>query len=352
MKAFSEEALLEVEQAMANYNSRYPDTLVFLAEYLANTTLASVEFAEIEAEGVWLRDPSTGDGVKLASHCLITDALSFQNAFGQWLKEARRNAGPDVPLHKLERDNNKRANLKTYITSVARMRMITPLIKEITFEGGLDEFESKGGDQFLYVMVPQPGHESAISNDFSMSQLRSIDASKRPLAAYYTVKSWHRDSRELVMWFVLHDKQHGLSGWAYSARPGDRAAVWGPRVLYAPPATSERIVLIGDETVLPAISVILAEMNPGRQAAVFVEVEDRSQELPLRNADSVEMTWIHRGGSGFNEELIAHVKQQSFRSTDYIYGGGESTKIAELSRHLRKTLKLSAPHIHLVGYWK
>ena len=119
---------------------------------------------------------------------------------------------------------------------------------------------------------------------------------EQPVGAYYTVRAWRPEVAELDMLFVLHGEGHA-SGWAARARRGDPVALWGPRTGYHPPADTDWLLLVADETGLPAVAVILEQLPAGMPARVLAEVADEHehQDLPVRQG--VEVTWLHRDGA-------------------------------------------------------
>jgi len=71
---------------------------------------------------------------------------------------------------------------------------------------------------------------------------------------------------------VLHADEGDGSWWASHAKPGDPAALWGPRTTYRRPADAETLLLVGDETAIPAIAAILESLPAGDHASVVIEV--------------------------------------------------------------------------------
>lgn len=52
--------------------------------------------------------------------------------------------------------------------------------------------------------------------------------------------------------------------------------------------------MIGDESALPAIARIAAEVPAGTAIKAIIEVADANEEQPLPSAGSLDISWLHR----------------------------------------------------------
>ena len=103
--------------------------------------------------------------------------------------------------------------------------------------------------------------------------------------------------------FVVHeDTGHGVGpGLSMGARrpgPGDVIQVIAPHRLTAyggtefDPAGRPHLLLIGDETAVPALRRILADLGPGHTGEVFVEVPTSADILDLPAPAGFETQWF------------------------------------------------------------
>ncbi|ERY68081.1 siderophore-interacting protein [Pseudomonas aeruginosa] len=92
-------------------------------------------------------------------------------------------------------------------------------------------------------------------------QVRSLEARRRPPMRTYTIRALRREAGEVDIDFVLHGETGPASRWAAHARPGERLVMSAPDGEYSgdpggyewrPPKDIRHILLIGDETALPA----------------------------------------------------------------------------------------------------
>src|SRR3546814_10763929 len=186
------------------------------------------------------------------------------------LHRARAAAGEDVQTS-AERETASLASIRTHLTEVVRVADVHPHLREITFGGGdlATTFEPLGPDCFFYVLLPPPGRtELGIDQSFTWEQHARTPVEDQPVGAYYTLRRWRPEVAELDIWAATHaegEPEGHASSWAGRAKPGDRVALWGPRTAYYPPEETDHLLLVADETGLPAVAGILQAMPDGRK---------------------------------------------------------------------------------------
>ncbi|MCX6397365.1 MAG: siderophore-interacting protein [Propionibacteriales bacterium] len=138
----------------------------------------------------------------------------------------------------------------------------------------------------------------------------------------YTIRDVLGTGREtrFVVDIVVHED--GLAGpgggWALSAVPGDRVDVLAPRrgvpyggIEFAPSRTDD-LLLVGDETALPAIASILtdlADLDAPSCGRVFVEVPDAADIVDLAVPPGVEVCWLPRGDADPGTRLVPAIRE-------------------------------------------
>ena len=144
-----------------------------------------------------------------------------------------------------------------------------------------------GFDTRFKVVLPGPTGElppiPEVPEDYYALWVDAPDDRRSPMRTY-TVRDVVRDRDDvrLVVDFVVHDDDgHGVGPacrWALAARPGDVVQVIAPHLLTEyggtefDPAGHRHLLLVGDETAVPAIARILADLGPGHHGEVFLEV--------------------------------------------------------------------------------
>ena len=245
--------------------------------------------------------------------------------------------------------------IKTFVTSVARIQQLAHPFTRVTFRGGdLEHFQSIGPDQFLYLLLPPAGRSDlTIDATFEWSQYQTMPESERPLGAYYTVRHHRPDAAELDIDIVrhAHEGHEGKVGrWLKHAKPGDPVALWGPRMAYSPPPATQRQLLLGDETALPAIASILDAGPIATYVEAIVELDPKTI-LNLPKVSALKVTRLDRPTAN-KSRLLAALRQRPLKQADYVWGAGEFELMRELRSYFRDSRKMPANQIAIVGYWR
>ena len=226
----------------------------------------------------------------------------------------------------------------------------------------------------------------------------------------YTIRKLERDAAgtRVVVDIVVHE--HGASGpgadWALAAQPGARAVVLMPRrghpyggIEWDPP-TGSQLLLVGDETAVPAICSVLECLPDDARGAAYLEVPHVRDVQDVRHPDGVELTWLVRGGRdhgrAVQEAVLAHlgtpvaaieepaevdpdlwetptwsssgepidtasgvavavdVATSSGVRLDGLYAwiAGEAAMVTGLRRHLVRELGMDRRQVAFMGYWR
>lgn len=143
----------------------------------------------------------------------------------------------------------------------------------------------------------------------------------------YTVRDVVEDDvdgvRGLVVELVVHE--HGAQGpacrWALAAQPGDVLQVIAPHratreyggTEFAPGERRD-VLLVADETALPALTRIIADVAPDFTGHVFVEVPSAEDVLSLDVPGNIALTWLVREEAEHGRRVVAEVRR--FRGLD------------------------------------
>jgi NADPH-dependent ferric siderophore reductase len=210
-----------------------------------------------------------------------------------------------------------------------------------------------------------------------------------------TVRGSGVDTR-LVVDLVLHPDHGGPgSSWAESAALGDRLVVVAPRrgVPYGgiefAPGDARDVLLVGDETAVPAVCAILESLPRGFRGRAVLEVPRVGDVLPVTSRSDVVVEWLPREGRPLGERLVAAVlghlggagraaevedvdpdlwETPTYSSSGepvddvYVLGhdlaglyawiAGESAMVTTLRRALVGELGMSRRQVAFMGYWR
>ncbi|MGD9890434.1 MAG: siderophore-interacting protein [Dehalococcoidia bacterium] len=244
---------------------------------------------------------------------------------------------------------------RIFLAEVARIAPVTSHMVRITLTGSdLRQYESVGADQFLYVFLPEAnGARPRVEHDFTWDDWRNLPPEERQVGRYYTVRYCRPEIGELDLDFVLHGDGPATS-WAARAAPGDPVALWGPRYAYDPPPATDLLILLADETGLPATGAILESLSPSVRCRAFIEIRDRSAEQPLTSEGDVEITWLHRRDAASGSSLLDAVQSldKPAAANVYVWGGAEFNTMQDCRTHLHEARGLDNARIRTVGYWR
>jgi NADPH-dependent ferric siderophore reductase len=248
--------------------------------------------------------------------------------------------------------------IRTHLTTVAAVDDVHPRLRRITFAGGdLATFSPLGPDTFLYVLLPPPGRAGlTVDRSFTWELWNRMPSHERPVGAYYTVRAWRPDVAELDMLFVLHEPAGPASSWAASAQPGDPVGLWGPRESYTPPPRADELLLIADDTGLPAAAAIAEAAPPHIGIHLIAEVDGPAEHHPLPVRRDMTVQWIHREGVPAGADpaplLEAARAAKPTGASPYVWGGGELQAMSAVRRLVRDEWRLPSSQSSLVAYWR
>lgn len=359
-------------------NSDFEDAMVLVARSLGGHPRASsTKLVAIDRFGVrtTVTDPDGDHDVRVSFAQPLDQPEELGGALFDLVGRARDLTGAEGETT-AEREAAQLAAVRTFVTEVVAVADVGPRLRQITFGGGdLVGFAPLGPDTFLYLLLPPPGRpDLAPDQTFSWEENGRSPAEEQVVGAYYTVRRWRDDASELDVLVVLHGDGHGhghdaapaatgtharsaghASAWAARAEPGDRIALWGPRAIYDPPPDTDRLVLIADETGLPAVAAIVEQRRPGIPVLVIAEIPSDGDRPELPLDPDVEVRWLHRAGAvaGTTTLLVDAVRSlPPFEGTPYVWGGAESHAMTEVRRHVRGERDLPRDRVALTGYWR
>ena len=166
--------------------------------------------------------------------------------------------------------------------TVQTIEQVTPRVKRIVFSG----------ENLKGFISPSPG--AHIKLLFGADPNGSADPKKmRSQMRTYTPRSFNPDTCELTVEFVLHG--NGLaSSWASHTQVGDTLTIAGPGGGMDIPDTLQTMVMLVDESAIPAAGTILEALPAGCKPIIVCEVEDASEKRSLGSSVEVEPTWLFR----------------------------------------------------------
>ncbi|MBV7247513.1 siderophore-interacting protein [Streptomyces sp. MW-W600-10] len=244
--------------------------------------------------------------------------------------------------------------------TVRRVEEVTPRMRRVVLGGGdlaaftrdgIDHpgFAAPGFDDHIKLILAADGNVRAALPAQLPHGIEWTPAEHR-VTRDYTPRRVDLRTGELHLDFVVHG-EGPAEAWSASAREGDELWFVGPKSSLRLPERLDWILLIGDETALPAIGRFLDERPLDATAHVLVTVSDDSarQELALRDGDTV--TWV-RAEPGDAAALETAVRALPVPSGEgYAWAAAESRALLPVRRYLQRERKLAKDRVNITGYW-
>ena len=240
------------------------------------------------------------------------------------------------------------------LVQVIRVEQVSPRVRRIVLGGeALDSFVTAAPDDHVKLFVPTPNQDRSCLPVLETDRFIGAEDTARWAMRDYTPRRFDPRTRELTVEFVLHGTGPA-SEWAAQATPGQWIGVAGPKRSRPPQDDRDGLLLVGDETALPAIGRQLEELTPGISAFVLVEVADAREERYLPTAANARVTWLHRdgvpaGASSLLERALSALDPPSWDIHAWLAGEIETV------RRLRRLLMergLPRERIRAGGYWR
>jgi NADPH-dependent ferric siderophore reductase len=215
--------------------------------------------------------------------------------------------------------------------TVLSKRELTPHMLRIVFGGeGLDGFAAGAfTDHYVKLKIPQG------------------DGTTRTRS--YTVREWDAATNQLTVDFVVHGDEGYAGPWAAAAQPGDTIDLLGPGGGYAPDPDAAWHLMVGDQSVIPAIGASLTRIPAGVPVHVLLEVDGPDDEQPLATPGDLHVAYTH-GGPG---SIVEAVESYTFPEGPVCaFVHGEASTVRAVRRHLIADRGISRESMSVSGYWK
>ncbi|HWK68414.1 MAG TPA: siderophore-interacting protein [Rhizobiaceae bacterium] len=233
---------------------------------------------------------------------------------------------------------------------VMQTGMLSPHMRRISLAGSdLGRFAD---DDNLHVRLffPPAGQPLVSPTRGDDGLVQPVEAQKRPAVRKYTIRRIDPDSGLVDIDFVLHEDAGPGSDWARSAQIGDVIGMAGPGGRGARQA--DWMLLVGDETALPAIARILEGLAPDTEGVALIEVESEADEMLLARPQKLEVRWMHRAASADGlATAVARIAIPADRS-HFCWAGAEFEAIQSIRRYWKDECGISKSDQLAVAYWR
>lgn len=229
---------------------------------------------------------------------------------------------------------------------VTNVQVLSPAMRRITLKGAeLEGFAPELPASYIKLIFPEPGQTEPE---------RPLPDAPRPKSMRtYTPLAVRPDVHEVDVDFVLHG-EGPASTWAAQARVGNVLFLMGPGPGYALDKTSAEHLLIADDSALPAVENILAELPASARVQLLVEVISADEERALKSAATVTAQWLPRGTDhrSAGVPLEKALRSLAIPSGARIYLACEAAAMRRIRKLLTDELGIDRKNIVGRGYWK
>jgi len=257
--------------------------------------------------------------------------------------------------------------------TVLRTERLSPHWMRITLGGGeIDRFTHMGYDQWFRIFLPLGGDEGLERLPAKAHKLLGylkylrIPDGVRPVMRNYSVRAFRpaQDGRdaELDVDFVLHGSAaDGTAGpasrWAETCAAGESVVIIDEGLAFNPERGTDRVLLVADETGIPAIASICASLPTAATGIAIIEAPRAEDALEFDKPAGIDVRWIirdpaDRPGEPALSALSALSPSELPASPFHAYIVGEQSLPTGARRHLVNDRGLDKNLVSFCGYWR
>lgn len=254
--------------------------------------------------------------------------------------------------------------------TVLRTERLSPHWMRVTLGGGeISQFRHMGYDQWFRIFLPLGGDEgldrlpAKANKMFGYLRYLRIPDGVRPVMRNYSVRAYRPATEsagaEIDVDFVLHGSAaDGTAGpasrWAETCEPGESVVIIDEGLAFNPARGVDRVVLVADETGLPAIASICATLPADSSGVAIIEVPSADDALEFPHPAGITVRWIVRehGIKPGSLALQALTEAALPDALFHAYIVGEQALPTEARRHLVGERGASKDLVSFCGYWR
>lgn len=286
-----------------------------------------------------------------------------------------------------------RPSYRPFAVEVRAVADLSPTFRRLTLTGpDLAECGDALVDQRVKVVLAEPSAD-LLGPDWYAAWRGSGEAPP-PVMRTYTLSGIDREAGTVDIDFACRPAHGPASRFAQAARPGTRFVLVGPDALSPAAATdgiawrpgsARQVLLVGDETALPAVRNILRVLPADTFGEVVLDLPSEGDAIDLAGPARVRITVLHRDPRGVgvaaaevlapwfdgdcappettppaatrpvpidpDADLLWDEADPSAADTSYAWCAGEAGWMTDLRRrHRRRAVPGRA--VSVMGYWR
>ncbi|MFK4759597.1 siderophore-interacting protein [Microbacterium sp. ZW T5_45] len=254
--------------------------------------------------------------------------------------------------------------------TVLRRERLAPHWIRVTLGGGeIERFRPMGYDQWFRLFLPIGGDAgldrvpAKANRLFGYLKFLRIPDGERPVMRNYSVRAFRPGTTdaaaELDVDFVLHGSAaEGTAGpasrWAETCEPGEHVLIIDEGLTFNPERGTERVLLVGDETALPAISSICESLPAHATGRAIIEVPSEADALDFAHPAGIQVEWIVRPHTEAPGALaLAALRDVELPAAPFhSYAAGEQALASGARKLLVGERGVDKNTVSFCGYWR
>ncbi|MBQ3358425.1 MAG: siderophore-interacting protein [Microbacterium sp.] len=254
--------------------------------------------------------------------------------------------------------------------TVLRSERLSPHWMRVTLGGGeIEKFRPMGFDQWFRLFLPIGGDAgldrvpAKANKMFGYLKFLRIPDGERPVMRNYSVRAYRpvegERGAEIDVDFVLHGSAaEGTAGpasrWAETCTPGEHVLIIDEGLTFNPERGVDRVLLVGDETALPAIASIAASVPAGATGTAIIEVPSLDDALDFPHPEGLSVEWVLRphdeqpGALALQRVAELDLPAETFHT----YAAGEQSLASGVRKLLVGERGVDKNTVSFCGYWK
>lgn len=256
-----------------------------------------------------------------------------------------------------------------HLTVVRSERLSAHWIRVTLGGGEIEKFRPMGFDQWFRLFLPIGGDAgldrvpAKANKMFGYLKFLRIPDGERPVMRNYSVRAYRaataETGAEIDVDFVLHGSAaEGTAGpasrWAETCTPGEHVLIIDEGLTFNPQRGTQRVVLVGDETALPAISSICASLPADAVGTAIIEVPTAEDALDFPHPVGIALEWIIRPHDAQPGAIALETLARTTLpdAPFHAYAAGEQALASGVRKHLVGERGVDKHAVSFCGYWK
>ena len=257
--------------------------------------------------------------------------------------------------------------------TVIRTERLSEHWMRVTLGGGeIEKFQPLGYDQWFRLFLPLGGEEGLERLPAKANQMLGylrylrIPEGVRPIMRNYTVRAYRPANApagtgaEIDVDFVLHGTpEDGTAGpasrWAQTCSPGESVVIIDEGLAFNPEHGVDNVLLVADETGLPALAGICESLPSTATGLALIEVPSAEDALAFGRPDGVEIRWIIRPDHETKPGSLALAALRALPAispTVHAFIVGEQSLPTMARRYLVSERGIPKESVSFTGYWR